>query len=404
MIFQPILTRPTFFEAIDIVAAHVRPLAAETIGISGAIGRCVAAPVKAARYCPPFDVSAMDGYAVEAHDVARACPEVPLALAIAAPAYAGERRRASRAGEAIPIATGAAVPAGVGAILIKEQARLAGERLLLAEALPSGMNIRRRGEDACAGETVLPAGRVVHAATIGALCAYGVASLTVHRRPRIALLPSGDELRSIADQSADAPILDANGPMIKALLEDAGAEVDLLTPVPDRRDAVMARLEALLATDADMIVTTGGVSAGERDHIPSVLRELGARVHFHGVRMRPGKPVLFATLPDGRPVFALPGNPVSALIGTRFFVGRALRAMAGRGEEPRLEAADAPPGKAGLTLVLKARRDIRADGRATATLLPGQQSHILRPLLDADCWLVTPDPGSSVIFSLYDRP
>jgi molybdopterin molybdotransferase len=251
---------------------------------------------------------------------------------------------------------------------------------------------------------VLPAGRVVHAAIIGALCAYGVASLSVHRRPRIALLPTGDELRSVGERSAGAAIFDANGPMIKALLEDSGAAVDLQAPVPDRRDAAMARLEALLAADADMIVTTGGVSAGERDHLPSVLRDLGARVHFHGVRMRPGKPVLFATLPDGRPVFALPGNPVSALIGARFFIGRALRAMAGMDAEPRLDVADAPPGRAGLTLVLKARRDIRADGRATATILPGQQSHILRPLLDADCWLVTPDSGPSALFPLYDRP
>lgn len=393
--------RPTFDAALHIIGEKVRPLGEERIAVANSSGRRITRMVQAFRDCPPFDVSAMDGFAINAHDLVSG-EDRSLKLTIGAPAYAGEAARTSSPGEAIPINTGAPIPKGTGAVLIKEAAKIERGHLHLNEQLPSGMNIRFRGEDAHAGQAMLTVDQVMHPAAIGALSAYGVATVFVRLRPKVALLVSGDELRNGHQEPGDFGIFDANGPMIAAALEASGAMVNCLPPVNDNPEAIRDRLKHIISTDVDMIVTTGGVSAGAHDFLPAVLSSLGAQIHFHGVSMRPGKPVLFGTLPDGRPVFCLPGNPVSALVGTRFFVGRAIRAMVGLDAEKPEATVSVPVHKPDLTLVLKARRRRNGTSTDAPDILPGQQSHMLHPLLQADCWVVSPADGLARVFPLYD--
>jgi molybdopterin molybdotransferase len=218
----------------------------------------------------------------------------------------------------------------------------------------------------------------------------------VRPRPTVAIITSGDEVRPL-DQAGPGDVIDTNGPMIAALLTQAGCRVIRCPAVGDDAGQLERTLADVLAGPVDMLITTGGVSAGDRDLIPGVIAALGAQIHFHGVAMRPGKPVLFATLPDGRPIFALPGNPVAALVGARFFVMRALRIMAGCAvEAPISRGADSEDG---VTRILK----VRATGNHGVDILPGQQSHMLRPLLDADAWLVRGGGQPSALYPLDDR-
>lgn len=389
--------RPSLTSALDMIAAHTPILGTETIPIRASAGRCLATPVHAGRDYPVSDVSAMDGYAIFAADIMGTSTRM---LALAPPHFAGAPRPTLSAGTACPIATGAVMPMGSGAVLVKEHALIDGDRISLSETLPNGMNIRRAAEDASAGEEVLAAGNMLHAATIGALCAYGVSHVHVRRRPAVALLVSGDELKAVGE-AGPHDIVDANGPMVSTLLERAGAEVRISDIQADDLSALIRALRAQIAGPVDMIVCTGGVSAGERDLLGAALDKVGAIRHFHGVAMRPGKPVLFATLPDGRPVIALPGNPVAALVGARFFVMRSLRAMLGLRAECPLRTAE--PIEQGVTRVHSARRDAAHVMPLGATILPHQQSHRLRPLLAADAWMTTGGGMRSALYPLYDR-
>lgn len=358
--------------------------------LAEALGHVTAADVVSARDYPPFDASAMDGFAFAAGDTAGATPAAPAGLPITCESRAGRAPPMLGEGSACTISTGAMMPIGCDTVVPTERAVLlerAGHRVLTFEApeIP-GRNVRLRGEDARAGELVLPAGRMIAAQAIGALACYGLSDLSVLAQPRIAILPTGDEL------AGDAPsgVVDSNGPMIAAAARALGLPVTRHAPVGDAARTIEAAFRAILGTGStDLLVSTGGVSAGDHDHVAAALRAMGATIHFHGIRMRPGKPVLFATFEDGTPFFGLPGNPVAALVGFRFLVTAAIRAMIGRpieqGEPMTLDVA----GRPGTTVFIKARRS-----GAAIEVLPGQQSHRMRPLLDANCWLAVDELAS----------
>lgn len=212
---------------------------------------------------------------------------------------------------------------------------------------------------------------------MGALASYGVETIRVCRSPRIALFSTGDELGSAMP--------DANAPIIAGAIAELGFEAPCPEILRDNRQYIADAIRAALAGTPDIIISTGGVSVGAHDHIAEVLEDLGATVHFHGVAMRPGKPVLFARLPNGTLYFGLPGNPVAALPGFRFFVIQAFRTMLDRGPEKRVAVSAPTGGKPGLTVFLKAMFDPTQD--RAVILLDGQESHKLRPLVCADRWV-----------------
>ncbi len=374
-----------FPHAMACVHQAIAPTTIEPCPLGDSLGRVTASPVFAAIPHPPFDCSAMDGYALHRDDLATQ------RLAVGQPIYAGDRAPRLLPGVALPIATGAPVPDDCGAVIQNEIAGevIDGELHRAQESFP-GRNIRRRGEDVAAGDCVLSAGRIVTPAIIGALACFGVTAIDVRRRPRIAILSSGVEL-----DDSDSRIPDANGPMLHALAIDAGADARFLGTLPDDEVAIRRRLEEL-AREADIVVTTGGISVGPRDFLMRVLGSMQAEILFHGIRMRPGKPAVFARMPDGRIILCLPGNPLAALIAGRFLMVQAIRAAQGLPLEQG-ESVGTGQGRPGTTLVLKAR-----SGPDGIDILPGQRSHMLRSLTDADCWIVTDErgDGTALRFSL----
>ncbi|MGC3998722.1 MAG: molybdopterin-guanine dinucleotide biosynthesis protein B [Anaeromyxobacter sp.] len=301
-------------EIRDQVLTAVHPVGAERCPLEAAQGRWLAGSPLAARPAPPHTCSAMDGWAVRAAD---APAEVELR---AGPAlYAGDAPgRALVPGEAMRIFTGAPLPPGADAVVRQEAARAADGRVRLGPVRP-GENVRQAGEDVEAGQVALPAGTRLGARQRALLAAVGVADVAVHRRPRVRVLSTGDEL--VAGRTPDS-----NGVAVAGLAEAAGLLVERRR-VGDAPEAVEAALREALA-GADALITIGGVSVGERDAVPAALARLGAEVRVHGVPMKPGKPFLFA-LAGAVPVLGLPGSPSACLAAYEVFARPALRRLAG---------------------------------------------------------------------------
>jgi molybdopterin molybdotransferase len=331
-------------------AARVRRLGYEEIALAEADGRALALDVVADRPLPPFDNAAMDGFAARTADL-------PGALALAGEVAAGHPGEAAlRPGQAVRIMTGAALPAGADCVVMKEDARELGATVRLPAAT-TGAHVRRAGEDVAIGERVLVAGDEIAPGEIGLLAALGRARVAVGRCPRVAIVPTGDELVPLGTEPGPGQLVESNGLALAALVREAAA-VPVLRPIaPDRPEALTAALGAALA-DADVLVTSGGVSAGEHDHVRGALTALGVAIDFWKVAIRPGKPLVFGVAPGGQLVFGLPGNPVSSMVTFELFVRPALRALAGARttERPRAEVTldRAVPKQPGRAQVLRA--------------------------------------------------
>jgi molybdopterin molybdotransferase len=298
--------------AIEAFAGALIPVETETVSVALAAGRVLASPVVADRPSPAADVSAMDGYAVRVADLA--LPRLPVRAEVAM----GRPPPDHQPGTATRIATGGAVPPGADAVIRREDTAEHGDAIEVAPdaagRVRRGANVRARGENAREGETVVAGGRLVTTAMAGALAAFGAAMVPVRRRVRVGVVVTGDE--ACAPGAAPEPwqLRDSNGPALCALLRrHAWISIDSCAHEPDDPGALSRALGALIER-CDAIITTGGVSKGERDFVPGVLRSLGCRALFHGVAQRPGNPMLGAVGPRGQPVLALPGNPVSVLV------------------------------------------------------------------------------------------
>jgi molybdopterin molybdotransferase len=358
---------PAIDEALALVLARARPLGPEDVPVVRAAGRIVAEPALAVTDLPPFDSSAMDGYAVRAEDT-------PGPLAVVGHSAAGKpEARTLGAGEAIVISTGAVVPAGADAVVPVE--RTSGN--VEVEGVSAGDNVRPRGGDARAGDVVVEPGDVLRPAQLGALAAAGVATVRCARRPRVIVLATGSELRAPGEPLAPGEIYESNTVLLAAQLESAGAEVTVHDSVSDDEDATRAALERGL--ESDVLVTSGGVSVGPHDLVRGALAELGAEEIFWRVAVKPGKPIAFAVRGDTL-VFGLPGNPVSSLVGFELFVRPALLALQGA----RDPGPSYLPGRLGTTVRRNERRDelVRArtrieDGAVVLDPLTGQESHMI---------------------------
>ncbi|MGN7932702.1 molybdopterin molybdotransferase MoeA [Sphingopyxis sp. 22461] len=389
-------------EALNRIDSHVGPSPPHWITVdAGAQGHILSAPVAAAADTPRFDCSAMDGFAVSSAATRGATIAKPTIFALADDIPAAAAAGCLPPGSAAPISTGAPIPADADSVAAKERSIVIDRVLQISEPVAPWCNVRRRGEDALAGKRVAEAGIVLSPELIGALLSYGVTHVEARHPPRIDIIATGSEL--VAPTGTGASVrLDSNGPMIGAMCKSLGLPSRVSDPIPDDILLVSRRI---MSKDkfppADMLVSTGGVSVGNHDLVREALESIGARIIFHGVVMRPGKPILFALLPDGRPFFGLPGNPVAALVGFRFFAFAAARRLIGLPREKGRNIAAPVAARGGTTLFLRARRnDSNGD---SIELLEDQRSHVMGSVVEADCWARIDDTANGPVATLFDR-
>jgi molybdopterin molybdotransferase len=371
-------------EAQVLVLERVERLPAESVPIEAAAGRVLAEDAAARVDLPPFASSAMDGYAVRASDAPGRLPVVAR-IAAGRPAPRG-----LAAGEAMEISTGGVVPEGADAVVPVEYVVHGDNDIEIDEALAPGANVRPRGGDVRAGEVVCAAGTRLAPVHVGALAAAGVADVRCSRRPRVALLATGTELRSPGETLAPGEIYESNGLMLAAALAAEGAEVERLPSVEDDAGAHRAALERGLS--GDLLITTGGVSVGPHDLVRTIESELGVEEVFWGVAVKPGKPVAFGVRGPTL-VFGLPGNPVSSLVGLELLVRPALRALQGLADpRPRFEAGvlGASLRRTGARDELARARSRLVDGRVVLDPLSGQESHMIARAAAADTLVLVP--------------
>lgn len=352
-------------EALAAVRARCKALPAEDVPLAEAQGRVLAEGVRARRDQPASDISMMDGYALRAGAAE---------LLVVGEVAAGDApwTRALGPAEAARIFTGAPLPPGADCVVMQEHAVRDGARVRLQESAKPGQHVRRRGEELSAGAQALPAGTLLTAAELALSAACGVATVRVHRRPRVALLCTGSELVPVG--TLDVPpgkLIETNSVALAALCREAGADVQRLGIAPDDVETIAARLRDV---DADVLVTTGGASVGDHDHAQAALERLSGALVFHTVAIRPGKPVLFGTASRDRLVFGLPGNPAAATLGFELFVRLALRILAGdpRPDRPRARARLRGNLSRIKNLTYFPRGRLTADG-ATLVFTPGAQ-------------------------------
>ena len=312
-------------EAIDLVKAQITPLPSESVSLTESVGRFLAGDVAADSDLPPFDRSQMDGYAVRAADVA----QTPVSLKIVGESAAGRGwREEMNAGEAVRIMTGAPVPKGADSVQQVELTReiSGGNVVEILEPVTLGRSIVHRGDEVKQGDVVLRAGERINSSAVAVLASFGYARVDVSKRPRVSILATGSELVSVAEQPGADQIRDSNNYTLGAYARESGAEVELL-PLAGDDTALLQRQIHEAASRSDIVITSGGVSVGIYDFTKTALRELGAEIFFERVRLRPGKPAVFARLPDGPLFFGLPGNPVSVSVTFNLFARSAILAM-----------------------------------------------------------------------------
>jgi len=378
-------------QALAIVAARAAQhrLPIETVPLAQAHGRVLAEEVRAPHALPPFDNSAMDGFALRGADLPALGERT---FALVGDVFAGAASAPTVAtGQCVRITTGAPMPPGADTVVIKENVATSGDRVTVKAGEKAGANVRAAGEDYAEGDLAFAAGTPASAADLAVLAALGIAHVPVRRLPRIAVIATGDELVPPGQPLGFGQIHESNAVMLTALARESGGCVVVQRCVRDEPQALQAvLLEA--AADADLILTSGGVSAGEADHLPNVLRTIG-EIHFHKVRLKPGMPTLFGQI-GASLCFGLPGNPVASAVTFRLFVGFALRAMQGVSKIPK-------PTHARLAASLHKRHaraeltrcslHVDGDGVRWATPHAKQGSGMLRGLVETDALALLPE-------------
>lgn len=378
-------------QALGIIAnrAARQRLSVETVALADAHGRVLATEVRAAQPLPPFANSAMDGFALRGCDLPAKGERV---FGLIGDVFAGASHAPEvGAGQCVRITTGAPLPPGADTVVIKENVRVDGERVTVSASERAGEHVRAAGEDYAQGDLAFVEGTVVRAAELAVLAALGIARVAARRRARVAVIATGNELVPAGQPLGFGQIHESNAVMLAALVRDANCVVSSQRCVRDDPEALRtALLEA--AADSDLIITSGGVSAGEADHLPNVARVIG-EVHFHKVRLKPGMPTLFGQI--GACLYlGLPGNPVASAVTFRLFARFALNTMLGVSAVPK-------PGRARLAAPLHkrhARAELArcnlhtdAEGVQWATLHAKQGSGMLRGLAETDALAFLPE-------------
>ena len=376
----------TVEEALEAILSRIPLLGTERVDVLGALGRALAEPIVSRREIPPWPNSSMDGYAVRAEDTRRG-----VALAVVGRVEAGRLpARPLGRGEAMRIFTGAPLPAGADTVVPQEEVEARGDRIALRGPAQQAAYVRQRGEDVQAGARVLEPGTLLTAAEIGLLATLGHGQIRVYRRPRVAVLSTGNELADLGTEPGPGQIPNTNTYTLMAQVLEAGGEPVNLGIAPDRLEAIEERVRA--TRDTDVLVSSAGVSVGELDLVREALTRAGAELHLWQVSMRPGKPITFGSL-GSRPVWGLPGNPVSAMVTFELFVRPALLKMGGRRRltRPRVraKALEAVPNPGSRRGYLRVQLEATPDGLG-ARLTGEQGSAILRSMVAADGLAVLP--------------
>jgi molybdopterin molybdotransferase len=395
-----------YLDALAIARAEGarRATGEEEVPLGEAIGRVLSRGLAAREAVPPFDNSGMDGYAVRAADLAAASPARPVTLPVRGSLAAGDdpaRAAGLGAGAAVEIMTGAPLPPGLDAVVRLEDVEVARDAagapsaVTFREPIERGRDVRPRGEDFREGDPLAAAGTPLRPEHVMALAVLGHAVVPVRRRPRVAVIATGKEV--LPHATRDLPpgaIRNSTTPYLAAALPTFGAACASAAAIGDEREALRRAVVDAAAAGADLVLTTGAVSAGRHDFVGEVLAGLDATVLFHGVAVRPGKPVLLATLPAGPAVLGLPGNPVASAVSLRFLVAPFLRAALGLAPERPLRAVLAADVKKpqGLRFFARARVEV-GPGGASAEVLRGQGSAIVSTTLRANAWAVLPEEG-----------
>ena len=384
------MTQPALIsveQARDRILSGLRPTPAEVVALANAWNRVSAGPVAARLTQPPSDVSAMDGYALRTVDGGLGATLAVIGAAPAGHPFSGT----VGPGQIVRLFTGSVVPAGADAILLQEDATRDRETVIVNEAVTIGRHIRRAGQDFAQGDTVIAAGRKLTARDVGLAAAANHPWLSVHRRPRIGILATGDEIAMPGEPIPSGGIVSSNSHALAAMVRAGGGEPIVLPIAADTNDAIAAVADAVLGMD--MLVTTGGASVGDHDLVISGLQTRGLVVDFWQIAMRPGKPLLFGQL-GAVPVLGLPGNPVSAMVCAILFLLPALARLSGLPAAP-------PPTTTGILGVPVKQNDRRADhlrsvietdaaGRLVVTPFAVQDSAMLRRLALADALVLRP--------------
>ena len=380
-------------KVIAAVSASLKTPAVEAVELAAALGRVLAEEVTADRDYPPFPRSTRDGFAVRAADIAK----LPATLRRLGEVKAGEAFAGSvGAGECVQIMTGAPVPSGADAVVMMEDTELKGDQVEVKKSLIAGANIVPRGSEAAACAVLLKPGAHIGYVEMSLLGQVGKTTVQVYRRPRVAVLSTGDEVVAIGSTPGPNQIRNSNAYSMAAQVVHWGGEAVVLGNARDD----LADLERLIrrGLEEDLLVLTGGVSAGKYDLVEVVLRQLGAELHFDAVAIRPGRPAVFGSC-QGKFVFGLPGNPVSTMVTFELFVAPALALLGGAPAPPlqflKARLAEAVPQKTRLTLFLPARLEGKGS-HVTVRALPWHGSGDVVALAHANCTLVVPDNVSEL--------
>jgi molybdopterin molybdotransferase len=383
----------SYEEAQRMVFEEARTLGSEEVALDDSFRRVLAADILSPRALPPFDNSAMDGYAVRSADTSGGLPAV---LSIAGEQPAGTARAVTFArGECVKIMTGAPVPRGADAVVPREDVEESGATIVVSRPIKPGENVRRRGEDIVEGETALTGGAFLNSPCIGFLAALGVAKVPVRIRPSVGVLTTGTEIRDVSEPLGPGAIYDSNSHALRAQIASAGAVLSFLGTTGDDLDGTVAKLREAAATSR-VILTTGGVSMGDYDLVREAFERIGARRVFWKVAQKPGMPLAFSVLEDGeapRYLFGLPGNPGAVMITFEEYVRPFLNLLSGRPDplaadlEARLSREVRK--KKGRLNFLRVRLSMK-DGEWWAEGTGDQGSGILRTMVPADGLALVP--------------
>jgi len=373
-------------DALARIAAGFQALPAETVALAHVAGRTLATDAVSRLTQPPADLSAMDGYAIRFADV----PAVPTTLRVVGQAPAGGAYAGTlQSGEAVRIFTGGPVPAGADTIVIQENTKPGNGLVTVVEPPQEGRHIRRAGLDFKAGETALPAGTFLTPRHLALLAGMNLSELQVHRRPRIGLLATGNELVRLGDTPGPNQIVASSGFGLAAMIERWGGEPVSLGIVRDETPAIVSALNA--ARDCDLLVTLGGASVGDHDLVQEALKAAGGALDFWKIAMRPGKPLMFGRI-GVLPLLGLPGNPVSALVCALLFLRAAVLKMTGRTDfalpTSEARAGAALPANDQRQDYLRASLERRGDGALVATAFKVQDSSMLSLLARSGALIV----------------
>lgn len=389
-------------EASARILNAIRPLAVETVALDEAAGRVLSTRVSATTISPPWDNSSMDGYAVRSADIvlrAGGAQRVPALKVVAIIAAGGFAPRPLGAGEAMRIMTGAPIPIGADSVVRIEDTDRGTDRVAILNLRDLQRNIRRAGEDFVEGADLFEPGTELRAAHLGVLASAGVTLVDVHRRPRVAVITSGDELVELRDYSSEVAglkIISSNSWTLPQLIRDAGAEAVDLGIASDDPASLRAKLDQ--TEGFDLIITSAGVSVGDLDNVRAVFTELGGELAFWKVKMRPGAPMAFGTL-RGIPWLGFSGNPVSAMVSFEVFGRPVIRKMLGHSKVHRalfpVLLGESVEIAAPLTHFLRASVTRRDDGAFEARLAGSQSSAVLTAMARANALLVVPADSRS---------